>query len=208
MCCAAQRAYTEGKHLLASAAAVEIYEVESISAECQTVNLKLPGHEEIETLNIGPQTGYLYPAKEAAIVLCTVGTPLTEAMRNFGENGDYLMMYYLDVFGVKALADLSQQVRLYLESYAEGKGWGAGPFLQPGSVKGWDVAGQRDLYRLAHGEQVGIAINDAHILVPQISDSSLIGMGPHYLSQKAGSMCRECPRYEKCLWRRENGGGE
>ncbi|MDO5114504.1 MAG: hypothetical protein Q4D58_00265 [Synergistaceae bacterium] len=198
---AARRAYDEGVKVLEMRAVMEIYKKEADDDE--GITLSLPDGAS-ERIYIGPRVGYLFPAHETAVLLCSVGEPLVTLMRDYAAAGDHLMMYYLDVLGVRALAEVSARMRAHVESAAKEKGWGVGPSMQPGSVEGWGVQGQRDLYRLAHGERIGLALNEASFLIPHISDSAIIGMGPHYSESRVGSMCHECHRRDKCLWRREN----
>ncbi|WP_392439036.1 hypothetical protein [Cloacibacillus evryensis] len=200
MSAAAQRAYEEGALVLEMQSVLEIYEKKSC---WEYVELSLPvcGTERIY---IGLKAGYLDPAEEIAVLLCTVGKPLTALIHEYAKSEDYLMMYYLDVFGVQALGEISSKMRSRVESLALERGWGVGPSMQPGAIEGWGVEGQRDLYRLGHGEKIGLTLNDASFLIPHISNSAIIGMGPHYSDSKVGSMCHECPRKNTCLWRREN----
>jgi len=201
---AAERAYVEGLKLLELKAIFELYKVEDIRQDSENINLFSYNNSNREKLLIGSRISYLFPAKEAAVILCTSGKPLADAMASYSIKGEYLMMYYLDVFAVKALAEISANIRCRIETIAGQKGWGAGPSMQPGSVIGWDVSGQADLFRLAHGEQIGLSLNDAHLLIPHISNSTLVGIGPDYMEKNIGSMCHECERKDECLWRREN----
>lgn len=199
---AARRAYDEGLELLDLRAVYEIYGKEEIAEGCESLSLSCGGRR--ESLFVGPRIGYLFPAHEVVIALCTAGEALVKAMKSSGAREDFLMMYFLDSFGVRALAEMSAQLRAEVEGIAAAKGWGVGPSMQPGSVEGWSVRGQSDLYRLGHGEALGLMLNDASFLLPHISNSALIGIGPHYTETKVGSMCHECQRRESCLWRREN----
>ena len=201
MISAVKRAYEKGLVCLDMRSALEIYKKESdgdgyivISQEGGTC----------EKLFVGSKAGLLAPAEEVAILLCTVGSRLIDSMRESEKAGDYLLMYYLDVFGVLALAGLSSKAHARVSEIAASKGWGAGPVMQPGSVPGWSVEGQRDLYRLAHGEKIGLTLNDASFLIPHLSESSLTGIGPHYGGEPSVTMCDDCPRRDKCLWRIEN----
>lgn len=203
MAAAAKRAVDEGSALIELRSVYEIYKKTEIASGSEV--LELCGEcGAAERVHIGAKIGYLYPAKEIVIAICTAGKAIADAIRAYSDSGDYLMMYYLDSFGVRALAEMSAYMRSRVEELAKEKGWGVGPSMQPGSVQGWDVTGQRDLYRLGHGELLGLSLNEASFLVPQISNSALIGIGPHYTDSKIGSMCHECPRRSECLWRREN----
>lgn len=200
---AAQRAYEEGTGLLDLKAVYEIFEIESIE-ESSTLNLCLSSEARREKLCIGSRVSYLEPAKQVFIGLCTAGSKIVEAMERHSLNEDYLSMYYLDAFAVRALGEMSEHLRRTVEEMAKEKGWGVGPSMQPGSVTGWEVSGQSDLYRLGGGESIGLRVNSSHFLLPRISNSTIIGTGPGYRDVKVGSMCHECVRRDTCLWRREN----
>ena len=200
---AAERAYEEGIGLLDLKATYEEFEVEGIE-EDKTLKLYLPDKDIRENLYIGSRISYLELAKKAVIGLCTAGPAVVEAMEKYSLAEEYLLMYYVDAFAVKALGELSELLRGTVEDMAAEKGWGVGPSMQPGSVTGWDVSGQSDLYRLGKGETIGLRVNDSHFLLPRISNSTIIGTGPGYRDMKVGSMCHECVRKDTCIWRREN----
>ncbi len=200
---AAERAYKEGAGLLDLKAVYEVFDVEGIE-EDKTLKLYLPAEDIRENLYIGPRVGYLEPAKKAVIGLCTAGAPIVQTMEKYAAEEEYLLMYYIDAFAVKALGELSELLRRTVEEMAAEKGWGVGPSMQPGSVTGWEVSGQSDLYRLGKGETIGLCVNDSHFLLPRISNSTIIGTGPGYRDMKVGSMCHECVRKDTCIWRREN----
>ena len=200
---AAERAYKEGAGLLDLKAVYEVFDVEGIE-EDKTLKLYLPAEDIRENLYIGPRVGYLEPAKKAVIGLCTAGAPIVQTMEKYASKEEYLLMYYIDAFAVKALGELSELLRRTVEEMAAEKGWGVGPSMQPGSVTGWEVSGQSDLYRLGKGETIGLCVNDSHFLLPRISNSTIIGTGPGYRDMKVGSMCHECVRKDTCIWRREN----
>ena len=200
---AAERAYKEGTGLLDLKAVYEVFDVEGIE-EDKTLKLYLPAEDIRENLYIGPRISYLEPAKKAVIGLCTAGAPIVQTMEKYASKEEYLLMYYIDAFAVKALGELSELLRRTVEEMAAEKGWGVGPSMQPGSVTGWEVSGQSDLYRLGKGETIGLCVNDSHFLLPRISNSTIIGTGPGYRDMKVGSMCHECVRKDTCLWMREN----
>lgn len=200
---AAERAYREGIGLLDLKASYEVFDVEGIE-EDKTLKLYLPAEDIRENLYIGPRISYLEPAKKAVIGLCTAGAPIVQTMEKYAAEEEYLLMYYIDSFAVKALGELSELLRRTVEEMAAEKGWGVGPSMQPGSVTGWEVSGQSDLYRLGKGETIGLCVNDSHFLLPRISNSTIIGTGPGYKDMKVGSMCHECVRKDTCLWMREN----
>lgn len=196
---AALKAYDEGKTLLDMKFSAEFFNVTDFDEN--HIIIRADGGKE-ERLFVGPRIGYLYPAHETAIALCTVGKGIVEAMNKY-EKDDPLLFYYMDAFGVRALKEVSETMRRFVADYAAQKGFGVGPSMQPGSVAGWSVRGQDDLYRLAHGDKLSLSLNAASFLVPHLSNSALIGIGPDYTATSVGSMCHECPRHDVCLWRRD-----
>ena len=200
MAAAAAEAYREGMKVLALRSSVEAYSV----VECGGGYVSLEGCCAAGKLFMGESAGWLAPAAEAVVVLSTAGCGITALMDKYAASGDYLTMYYIDAFGVQALGEISAKARAYVETSAADRGWGIGPSMQPGSSEGWNVEGQRDLFRLGRGEGIGLSINDSSFLVPHISNPTLIGIGPHYSAATPQSMCGECPRFADCLWRKEN----
>ena len=200
----ARRAWEEGLPLLDPKAAIELYQCGKISQEAGTVELVAESGRD-ERLFVGPKVGYLAPAQQIGVVVCTIGGALENKMRAYSEAREDVLAYYFDVLGTKAVNVVNEASRTFLQEYAKERGWGVGPGMKPGSVTGWTVTGQRDLLRLSRGREIGMTINDSCLLIPFFSGSYIAGMGPDYGAEKIGSLCPECPRYETCLWRRESG---
>ena len=195
---AAINAYETGMQLMNLQASLIIYT--KLKETENSIIISTGENENIKEVYVGPKVGYLYPAHEIAVVLTTIGSEIPSTIQN---SSDALLAYYLDIFAVKAIGEFGDYIRSKLDAEAQLKGWGIGPSMQPGSVDGWGVEGQKDLYALGRGDEIGLSINNASILVPGISNSTLIGIGPHYTG-KTVAMCHECPRYSRCLWRKEN----
>lgn len=191
-----------GSKLIKPRSAVKYYNVTNIG-EDGVVTLADEAGE--HPLLIGPQAGYLSPAAELLVCVNTVGSELTEKIEEYDKNGDTLLAYYLDVYGVRAITAVTTEILRMAEQRAKAAGRGVGPLMQPGSVEGWSVAGQRDLFNLCGAAELGLSLTDACMLRPRISDSMIIGMGD-YTSERTTSLCPSCPRYKTCLWRRENPG--
>ena len=192
-------AYKIGIPALSLKSVVEIFNIQDINNETLIINNKYT--LDSYNLTIGPKIGYLAPASEIVVVLSTVGQQIIELMKQRETIGDYMTMYCLNALGVLSLNELLTNVSNHISIYASENGWGRGPKMQPGSVLGWPTEKQRDLYKLAHGEKIGLTINESACLSPGISDSALFGIGQDYISNKTKSMCHECPRYNKCLWK-------
>lgn len=201
---AAKSAFEDGMSLLDMRTIIEVYDKEN-SDEKGYITLSLPGQAP-QQLYVGPRAaGLLIPATQIVVILSTVGNPIVEAIHNAEKNKEYLKMYYIDTFGVLALGEISGRTRAHIKAMAAKKGWGISPSVQPGAVEGWMTTGQSDLFRLAYGETIGLTINEFSFLVPNISNSTIIGLGPHYAKNTSDLMCEECSNFVRCLWRRENG---
>lgn len=197
---AADAAYNEGVSLLHLAANIEIYR----KTGCGDNFITIETESGDKTLTIGSRAGLLIPAEEIAVAVATAGPDICAAIGKYVESGEGAAAFWLDRFGVMALSELSVYIRRHVEEYASSRGWGVSPSMQPGATADWSITGQRALYKLAGGNKLGLAINDASMLIPQISDTVLIGIGAHYSAKISRSLCVECEKYDECLWRREN----
>lgn len=151
-------------------------------------------------LKVGPRADLLAPASEVLLCVQTLGEAFCRQERVLLEK-DLLKAYLFDCAGVLALSRLGAEVRFLAEREAAHRGWGVSPALLPGSLEGWSVEGQKEICDLLPTEAIGVRINDSFLLVPQKSESLVIGLGPEYASRTVGSLCPSCPRYAACSWR-------
>lgn len=152
-------------------------------------------------INAAGAAAYFSPAQKIAVALCTIGGNLEKQIDHYRDN-DPLLAYYLEKLGEYALADIGREARKYIENLALKDGCGVSPTLLPGSVSGWDVTGQRDLFYLGHGGDIGLSINEASFLIPRMSKSFIIGVGKEYKDKISKSLCDKCPKFSICSWRR------
>lgn len=155
----------------------------------------------LRTLEIGPRTDLLEGAKECFVGVGTVGPELSDRIQALESEGNVIDAYLMDIVGVLALNATHKEFRDAVESYSSGKGWGVGPILQPGSLDGWQIDGQRDLLGLLPIEKIGVTLNQYLMMVPQKTNSTLVGVGPDYGKANAQCLCEDCGRYD-CPWRR------
>lgn len=197
----AYAAFDKALRLIELKALIETFPIRDISGEF----VEIETERGRERFHVGPRVaGLLMPAKEIAAALCTASGRVADKIHQYGAEGENILMYYLDIFAVKALDELAAKVSAHVEERANERGWGVGPLMQPGSAEGWAVTGQKTLFALCQGERLGLSINESSMLAPHISDSLIIGVGPDYANKRVGSLCPECPRYAVCLWRKEN----
>lgn len=199
---------TRAAELISLRASVVVYPIEI----CGEYAVLHSGNGLIRKIHIGPRAEYLKPADEAVVAICTAGSAITGAIERLAEAGDEKTRHVYEVFGILSLEKIASRTVSYAESRARAKGWGAGPLMQPGSATGWDIEGQRDLCLLGRADAIGVSIGASPFLIPYISSSALIGIGPGYCSGRVSYLCRECPLADSCLWRKdrqslENGPG-
>ncbi len=155
----------------------------------------------LRRLRIGPRTNLLDGARECFVGVGTVGPELSQRIRDLEEAGNVIDAYLMDIVGVLALNAAHKRFRGAVEGYCASRGWGVGPVMQPGSLEGWPVEGQGDLLALLPIERIGVTLNQYFMMVPQKTNSTLVGVGPGYGAASAQCLCEDCERYD-CPWRR------
>jgi len=157
-------------------------------------------------LQVGESSHLLNQAAEAVVYLSTIGNKLEIAVNKLSLEGDFELAYWLDCAGVLALNEIDNEVWAHVENLAAREGYGVGLSLSPGSLKGWDIKEQKQLCALLDPGTIGVTINDASLLVPHKSASSIIGIGPDYPSNKVSSACDYCISDGKCWMRKAREG--
>lgn len=155
----------------------------------------------VSRLDLGPRAGLMAPARLAQVAACTIGSGLDRRVERLRAEGREQEARYLDSVGVVALGEVADLCRRLVEQEAARRGWGVSLCLMPGSLQGWDLAGQRDLCVLLDLKALGARLLPNHFLVPHKSSTSLIGLGPGYEAEKVESACRWCHLAASC-WRR------
>lgn len=154
-------------------------------------------------LEIGPHADLLARARCVLVSVLTIGARLDAEVRRLQQAGEPLGAYLLDSAGVVGLSQVGDRVRELAETAAADRGWGVGVSLSPGSLMGWPLAGQRDLCALLLLERIAVRLNEAGILIPFKSVTSVIGIGPDYTDRRVGSVCCFCGHAATC-WRRRD----
>lgn len=154
-------------------------------------------------LKIGPHANLLAPAQEVLIGVRTIGPALEERVNELMQT-DPLLGYMLDSVGVVALGQVGEALHRLAEERAAERGWHVSPSLAPGSLVGWPMEGQRELFRLIDPSPIGVRLGEQCVMWPHKSVSQLIGLGPTY-DEHARSVCRFCSLKDHC-WRRRARG--
>ncbi|MEG1604182.1 MAG: hypothetical protein RR340_11290, partial [Cloacibacillus sp.] len=81
---AAERAYAEGVKCVAMRSAIEIYPTVECSSANENIELYI-SERLTKQVHLGRSVGYMIPAKEIAVVLCTVGAPLVLLLQKYAK---------------------------------------------------------------------------------------------------------------------------
>jgi hypothetical protein len=198
------------RSLIKPKAALVWVDVKHVAAETVILNSQITGERREVMLSIGPHADLMAAARIALISVGTIGDELDAAVQRLNKKGDVLGAYFLDSAGVVALSEVGRAVRELAEREAARRDWGVSPSLGPGTLAGWPLTGQRDLWGFLNSDHfagaaaMGISLSQSGVLKPHKSATGLIGLGPDYRSRKVGSVCGFCQLRDTCWRRRKN----
>jgi hypothetical protein len=209
-----QAAVATARSLIQPAAALAWVRVDRVHGDRVTVSSDAAGSPGEVTLTIGPHADLMAAARIALISVGTIGDELDAAVQALNQKGELLKGYFLDSAGVVALSEVGRAVREAAEAEAKRRGWGVSPSLGPGTLAGWPLAGQRELWGFLNGGDtsgaaaIGIVLRESGVLKPHKSATGLIGLGAGYGARRVGSVCGFCQLRDTCWRRRRNGERE
>ncbi len=172
--------------------------VNVISAGKNEVRLACPENETKLTLCLGRHTHLLKNARVCLIAVWTIGPALDHKINNLNLEENAFKSFLYNSIGLVALAKTYDAVKDMAECRARKKNWGISPLLSPGSLDDWHLEEQNKLCSILELEKFNITINNHSVLVPFKSASGLLGIGPGYDTEAAGSMCRLCTKNKTC----------
>jgi hypothetical protein len=180
-------ALAEGRRLMTPRAVarwVRVTRGDDDGLQAEGAGLAIPG--------IGPRWGAV---EHVAAAVCTIGAALEQRVSALWEARELPLASMLDSVGSGAVESLAE----YVNDLLCGQGLPALRVtnrISPGYGE-WDVAEQRQLFRLCPGDAVGVGLNGACVMTPAKSISLLVGAGArarvdHYFSQCARCWMRDC----------------
>jgi hypothetical protein len=140
---------------------------------------------------------HLASVQEVLAVVCTIGSELEAHANRVMEKEIVhgLALYGMGSAAVEALANAACQ---HFELEAVERGWQTTIPLSPGMI-GWSVEeGQPQIFSLLDGEQVGVRLSEAAIMLPMKSLSLVLGQGGGLNRQ--GITCDYCAMREVCKY--------
>ncbi|OLB52928.1 MAG: hypothetical protein AUH99_03820 [Candidatus Rokubacteria bacterium 13_2_20CM_2_70_11] len=133
---------------------------------------------------------------ELAAAVCTIGESLERRSAELWEARELPLAVMLDSVGSGAVESLAEYVNDMLCQDGIARGVKVTNRVSPG-YGAWDVAQQRELFRLCPAEAIGVHLNASCFMTPVKSISLLAGAGvaarvDHYFSQCGRCWMRDC----------------
>ncbi len=143
-------------------------------------------------------TEHLGGAHEVIVMLCTIGDELgKEALAESEDNLSY--GFALDAVGSAAVHSLNAAACNEVEQDAIRAGLQTSLPLSPG-MEGWDVdPGQREVFSIIDGDEVGVALSPTLEMRPLKSLTAIIGIGEDIATR--GAICDYCALRDTCRQR-------
>jgi cobalamin-dependent methionine synthase I len=137
-------------------------------------------------------------AKQIAVAVCTIGPQLEEAVGAMFTAGQQVEATVLDGVGSAAVEELAQRACRMFEDMARQRGLMTSSPLSPGEPD-WPLEGQRELFDLVPGEEIGVTLTDTFLMRPLKSLSLVVGIGENLST--GGSPCEFCSLNQVCRYR-------
>ena len=140
------------------------------------------------------------PVERVAAAIVTIGDALERRVAELWQARELPLAVMLDSVGSGAVESLAEYVNDLLCQAGIPLGLRVTNRISPG-YGAWDVAAQRELFRLCPGDAIGVSLNEACFMTPEKSISLLVGAGArarvdHYFNQ-----CERC-WMAACAYRR------
>lgn len=140
---------------------------------------------------------HLAGTKKVMVILCTIGN-LLESVTAEVLQSDMLKGLALDGLGSAAVEELAIQACSNLEKQSQMQGLETTIPLSPGMI-GWPVdPGQRQVFALVDGSEIGVCLNASLMMSPRKSLSLILGIGEQVKYQ--GRTCDFCSLKETCRY--------
>lgn len=186
----AEQALADGRPLLQPAVAYRQLPVESLRHE----RLTLAGGA---TLTGPLVVQHLGAAQQVVVVLCTIGAALEQRVSELFAR-DPTSALALDGLGSAAVEALATAACYHFESLAAAEGLQTSLPLNPG-LTGWPLEeGQRQIFALLAGQQIGVTLTASSLMLPRKSTSFVLGLGRGLAS--CGKPCDYCHLRETCRY--------
>ncbi|MDD4426664.1 MAG: hypothetical protein PHS40_12120 [Mariniphaga sp.] len=138
----------------------------------------------------------LKEAVQAAVLVATAGSGITELARQKTAEGDELMAYVLDITGSVTVEKAATKIMDQIFVDASSQGAGITDSFSPGYCN-WSVDEQQKLFSLIPHQFCGITLSDSSLMNPIKSISAITGIGTN--CKQTGYQCNWCPD-QQCIY--------
>ena len=140
---------------------------------------------------------HLAAAQAVVVMVGTIGGAL-EACTAALVADDPIAALALDGLGSSAATLLAIEACRFFDAQAAAEGLQATRPISPGE-DGWPVKeGQRELFALLDGAEIGVALLDSAMMLPRKSFSMVLGLGVDVARDEAGTPCQRCNMRSVC----------
>ena len=181
------------EHLLEPAIVYETYLITEVGYQ----QLSLEGNT---VLHGSVLSSVLSPAKELAVLVCTIGCRLEEKVTDYFGKSEPLQGLLLDGIGSAAVDSVAQEGCELIMRGASLRGYQASSPLSPGG-RSFPLSEQRQLFRLVPAGEIGVSLTSSGLMVPRKSVSMVVGIGPRMPTWTKAEACARCNLSKTCRYR-------
>lgn len=186
----AQRALEKGRPYLEPQVLYQVFDAMSMTHK----KLTLEGGYSLKGRLIAEHLG---PAAQVLLMICTVG-PSIEKYAAEVMKDDVVLGLALDGVGSAGVEALANAACRYFEDRKQKNGIKASIPLSPGML-GWPVdMGQKQIFDILDGNEIGVRLTDSYLMVPRKSLSMVLGFGEDM--QTIGKTCDYCSMKDTCRY--------
>ncbi|OHS98153.1 hypothetical protein TRFO_08997 [Tritrichomonas foetus] len=160
-----------------------------------------PGN--VVILNMNDAIKYLKFPVEGFFFMFTVGRQIDDKISEYKERGNLHFSKVLSIIAISAISEIRKKVIQYIEKEANINNFKVGPYMNPGSVKTWELFEQEKIYQITNAQRIGMKYHENGFVDPVFSSSGLVPIGSKYKSDKVTNLCFQCDVIE-CPLRNED----
>ena len=181
------------EHLLEPAIVYEIYPITEVDYQ----QLSLEGNT---VLHGSALSSVLSPAKELAVLVCTIGCNLEEKVTDYFGKSEPLRGLLLDGIGSAAVGSVAREGCELMTREASLRGYQTSSPLSPGGPS-FPLSEQWQLFKLVPAEEIGVRLTSTGFMLPRKSTSMVIGIGPQMTTWTRAEACARCNLSKTCPYR-------
>ena len=181
------------EHLLEPAIVYETYPITEVDYQ----RLSLEGNT---VLHGSALLSVLSPAKELAVLVCTIGCKLEEKVTDYFSKSEPLQGLLLDGIGSAAVDSVAQESCRLIRRGASLRGYQTSSPLSPDGHS-FPLSEQWQLFKLVPAEEIGVRLTSTGLMVPRKSVSMVIGIGPQMTTWTKAEACARCNLSKTCRYR-------